>query len=378
MKSFTSFFQLFAFVVLCFATTVANAQVNAMAGFYTTNGAYTYSSTDGMGSRAVVALVKPTTNQIRVSTYDVAANGTVTLKDYYDYASATIVKVAMLTPTRVIVARANPNGSHVATAFDIDANGNLTKKGEWSGFIPNFANFAITRLSNESFATAFRTDTGMRMVSFSVPSNGNVVKKTHLDIDGGEGEVDLARLTDTRLVAAVKISQSYVKFTCFDVAPLTLAITQKGHLGWNNEVSKLSLATFSDQRFAIFAIDANSRLDAMSLNVNAAGSVTLADAKLDVKKPGTSDYLLLKDLDAQTISTSPGKILLSSIRTNDNLTVIPFSLTNGVIAAQSGGYYPNAPNVTQVSAGFITGNMMVGSFRQVEDGKYHIRSYKWN
>jgi hypothetical protein len=379
MKSFTSFTSFLSLVFFFFATTVSTAQVNATAGFYTTGNPYSYSATAGMGNKAVVVLINPTTNQIRVSSYIVSPAGAVAWKSNIDFGSAQSVEVAMLSETRAVVARANQNGSHVVTIFDIHTStGVLTKKGEWMGYTAYNNRMALTKLSASTFATIFSTETGGRMVTFSVNTIGSITKKSHKDIDGYVEEVDMVRLTDNRVLAAFKKSASYVKFVCFDIAAGTLVVTQKGHLGWNNSASKLSLAHHSSQRCAAFAIDDTNMLDVLSLNVNAAGAVTTADAKMNVRKPGTTDYLLLNSIDAQTIGTSPGKILLSAARSDDNLTVVPFSFDNGLIAAQTGGYYPNAPNVTQVSAGLINGNMMIGAFRQVEDGKYHIRSYKWD
>jgi hypothetical protein len=376
MKSFTSFFRILSLVVFCSATTFTFAQVGATAGYYTTGNPYTYSATAGSGSTAVVALIKPTSNQIRISSYFVAAAGAVTWKANYDFSSANIVKVAMLTDNRVVVARA---GTKLRlTTFDINSStGVLTKKNDYESMTLNSDNLAIVKLSNNSFATLVRHSDGNQVRTFTVDANGVITMKSYLTFNGSSEEVDLVRLSDTRFVAAIKLNINQVKFICFDVAPNTYAITERSYTLWNNSVKKLSLSNMSSSRFALFTIDATDRLDAISYFVNAAGALSFVHSLSDIKKTGTNEALLLKEMDAQTTSTAPGKILIGGARTNENLCVISVSFTNGLLTVQN-GYYPNAPNVTQASAGLINGNMMIGAFRQVEDGKYHIRSYNWN
>ncbi len=377
MKSFTSFASFLSLVFFCFATTVSTAQVNATAGFHTTNVPFTYSSTAGSGNKAVVAFIKPTTNQIRVSSFFVSSTGAVTLKNFYDFSSASIVKVAMLTDNRVVVARA---GAKLRlTTFDINATtGVLTKKNDYEAMTLNSDNLAIVKLSNNSFATLVRHSDGNQLRTFAVDANGVITMKSYLTFNGFSEVIDLVRLSDTRVVVALKSTATQVKLICFDVHYATFAITQKSTYTWNNGVKRISLANYTNTRFAAFAIDANDKLDALYVNVNEAGTISIGPQLSDIKKPGTNDVLQMKDIAAQTISIIPGKILLSGARTSDNLCVIPFSIGWGTLSAQSGGYFPNAPNVTQTSAGLINGNMMIGAFRHVEDGKYHVRSYKWN
>ncbi len=377
MKTFNSFVQYLSLVLLCFATTVSTAQVGAAAGFYTTGNPYTYSSTAASGNIAVVALIKPNTNQIRVSSYIVSTTGAIAWKDNYDFSSASIVKVAMLTDYRVVVARHVGTKLHMTT-FDIHpTTGMLTKKDDFVS-MHHSSNLAIVKLSNNSFATLVGQLDGNRISTFTVNTNGVISIKSSLVFTGNAGHLDLARLSDNRFVAFMQGTGNHLKIVCLDVAANTYAITLRDTYSYSNSHKKVSLASFSSTRFTSFVIDANDRLDAKSYYVNAAGAITFFQDQNDIKKPGTNDFLLLKDIDAQTISTAPGIILLSAARTNENLCVIPFGFNNGYLALQGGGYYPNAPNVTQTSAGLINGNMMIGSFRQSSDGKYHIRSYKWD
>ncbi len=378
MKSFTSFTSFLSLVFFCFATTVSTAQVNANAGFHTTDNPYTYSATAGSGSTAVVALIKPTTNKIRVSSYFVSTTGVVTWKDNHDFSSATIVKVAMLTDNLVVVARRVDTKLYLTT-FDINATtGVLTKKHNYEGLNLNTPILDIVKLSNNSFATLVGESGGARVSTFTVDANGMITIKSNLLFIGHGGKFELARLSDNRFLAFMQVNEVILKIACLDVAANTYAIAQSGSYTWHKSLKKLSLTDMSSSRFAAFMIDAGDRLDAMSFYVSAGGGISLVHSLLDIKKPGTNDAVLLRDMEAQTIGAAPGKILIGGARTDENLCVLPVSFTNGILAAPSYGYFPNAPNVTQASVGLINGNMLIGAFRQVEDGKYHIRSYKWD
>ncbi len=378
MKSFTSFTSFLSLVFFCFATTVSTAQVHAKAGFDTSGNPFTYSSTAGSGSTAVIAFIKPTTNQIRVSSYFVSTTGAVTWKDNYDFSSANIVKVAMLTDNRAVVAHRVGTKLRLTT-FDINpTTGVLSKKDDHESMNLSSDNLAIVKLSNNSFATLVRQPDGNRISTFTVNAVGNITLKSSLVLSGSVGHFDLARLTDNRLVAFMQINGSIIKISCLDVAANTYVISLRNTYSWHNSYKKVSLASISSTRFAFFAIDANNRLDAMNMNVGAGGLITVTQNLNDIKKPGTNDLLQLEDMEAQTVSTTPGKILVGAARTDENLCVIPFSFNNDMLEAEVGGYFPNAPNVTQTSVGLIHGNMMIGAFRQVEDSKYHIRSYKWD
>ncbi|MCC6726079.1 MAG: hypothetical protein IT258_16350 [Saprospiraceae bacterium] len=376
MKNFNFFSQLFSLVIFCFATTIANAQVKGNSNFYDTGNPYTYASTDGMGSRAVVALIKPNSNQIRVSTYTIPESGEVTWNANYDFGSATSVKVAMLSETRVVVGSRTSSGNYAMTIFDINATtGALTKKGDWTGGNPNNQGLAVIKLSPSSFAISHTVELNQRISTFAVDANGNITFKSWVNTDKSIGAFDIVRLSDNRLVYAGKTTNSYVKFVCFDVAAGNLNLSQKGFLGWNNQVNAISLANYSNTRFVAFAKDTDSHLDVLSLYVSDNGSVSNAAALMNVKKPENNDYLEVNEIAPQKVSSS--KILLGASLSNNKLAVIPFSFNVGAIAAQTGGYYPNAPFMSNISSGFITGERMVSAFKLQDSGKFRVQSFKW-
>jgi hypothetical protein len=262
------------------------------------------------------------------------------------------------------------------TIFDIDPiTGSITKKGEWS-VASNYEHIGLVKLTHDKFVTLIRNETGGRLFNFNVSSNGSFVKKSQLDVSWYEDVVEMACLTSNRIVVGFKGSSSNVIFTTFEVTDLT--ITQKGSFNWNNNIAKLSLVPVETNRLAAFAVDNNTRLDVLGIYITTAGSIIQSDVKLDVKKPGTTEYLLLKSISGQKMTAS-GKILLSTVRSTERMAVVPFQMTNGIISAQTGGYFPTAPIVTETSTGFIISNglRMVASYRLKETGKYRIQSFKW-
>jgi len=376
MKSFTSIFSFFCFAILCFATTNLNAQANGMQGAYTTQLDYENAATTGSGSTAVVALQKPTL-QVRLSSYNVATNGTVTLKGVLDLPSnAKKVNVAMLTDSRVALAQVSLADKLVISIYDISANGSFTLKNTWNGPTVKDQKPGIVRLSNGSFATAVAISStgGLRITSYSVNGN-NVIVKQDDDDNGAIEAVDLARMSAGRVVAGVKLPNDQMKLIAFDVNETTYVVNRRGDFTLNGAVKKISMVGTANNRFVAFSTDGNERLDAAAFETTASGNFVLKNQLNDIKKPSNGQYFTLRFLDGQFLGSN-GRILLSAIRTSDQLSVIPFTVnSNGLISHNSGDYSPNTAYTRTYST--VIGGKMVAATRQM-DNKYFIRCYNWN
>jgi hypothetical protein len=376
MKSFTSIFSLFCFAILCFATSKLNAQANAMTGAYTTQLDYENAATTGAGSTAVVALQKPTL-QVRLSSYAVATNGGVTLKGVLDLSSnAKKVNVAMLTETRVALAQVTTADKLVVSIYDISTNGSFTLKNTWNGPTVKDQKPGIVRLTDTKFATAVALSTGnLRITSYTIAPNGTITKQDD-DDNGAIESVDLARMTSKRVVAGVKLTNDQMKLIAFDVDETTHAINRRGDYVLNGAVKKISMVGMDNNSFVAFSTDSNERLDASSFETTASGNFVLKNQLNDIKKPSNGQYFTLRFLDGQSLGSN-GRILLSTIRTSDQLSVIPFTVNSaGLISHNTGDYSPNTL-YTRTYSTTVIGGKMVAATRQM-DNKYHIRSYNWN
>lgn len=376
MTTINAFFRILCFACCCLAATFSAAQVNQMPNPYTTGNEYETAATTASGSTAVVVLQKPTL-QVRLSSYNVATNGSVTLKGVLDLASnAKKVNVVMLTETRLALVQVTTADKQRVTIFDLNASGNFTQKGDWTGPTVKSYKPGVARLSNSAFVTGVALSTGgLRMTTFTVSSNGTITKKD--DDDNGTIErVDLVRLSASRVVAGVRLANDQMKVICFDVNETTYIISRRGDYQWGGAIKQVSMAAAAANKLACFNVDMNSRLDATSFELSSSGNFIVKDQKNDIKKPGTSNYYQLKELDGQYLGSN-GKFLLSAIRTSDQLSMLPFLLnSNGTLNIQSGEYSPNSPNFNLTYSAILSGGKLIASNRQMNN-KYTIQCYNW-
>ena len=375
MKTFNSFFSLLCSAIFCFATSNLSAQANAMPGPYTTQLDYENAATTGTGSTAVIALQKPTL-QVRLSSYNVAANGNVTLIGVLDLPSnAKKVNVAMLTQNRVALAQVTTADKLVVSIYDISANGSFTLKNTWNG--PNVKDQkpGIVRLTDTKLATAVALSTGgLRISSYTVAPNGTILKQDD-DDNGAIESVDLARMTSKRIVAGVKLTNDQMKLIAFDVNETTHVINRRGDYVLSGTVKKISMVGMDNNSFVAFSTDSNERLDAAAFETTASGNFVLKNQLNDIKKPSTGQYFTLRFLDGQYLGSN-GRILLSAVRTSNQHSVIPFTVNSaGLISQNVGDYSPNTLYTRTYST--VIGGKLVASTRQM-DNKYFIRSYNWN
>lgn len=377
MKSFTSFFSLLSLAIFCFATTILTAQVNQMASSYTTTVEYENGATTGIGSTVVVAVQRPTL-QVRLISFNVT-NGVVTHKAGLDLpTSANKVNVAMLTETRVALAQVSTTNKLVVSIYDISANGSFTHKNTWNGPTVKDEKPGIVRLTNGSFATATVLSSGYLRISTYTVNGNNIIVKQDDDDDNTitVQAVDLARMYSTRIVAGERIANDQMKLITFDVNEATNVISRRGDRLLSGAVKKISMVSTANNRLVAFSTDNNDRLDAAAFELTNSGSFILKNKLEDLKSPLTGLYFTIRALDGQSLGTN-GKILLSSIRTSEQLSVIPFTVNSlGLVSQNIGDYSPNGPYYTRTYSTVI-GGKLVAAHRQM-DNKYHIRCYIWN
>lgn len=376
MKSFTSFFSLLSLAIFCFATINLNAQANAMPGPYTTQLDYENAATTAAGNTAVVALQKPTL-QVRLSSYNVATNGNVTLKGVLDLSSnAKKVNVAMLSSTRVALAQVTTSDKLVVSIYDVNStSGSFTLKNTWNGPTVKDMKPGIVRLTDAKLATAVALSNGsLRISSYTVAPNGTITKQD--DDDNGSIEtVDLARMTSKRIVAGVRLTNDQMKLIAFDVNETTHVISRRGDYVLDGAVKKISMVGMDNNNFVAFSTDSNDRLDATAFATTSSGNFVLKNKLNDIKKPSNGQYFTLRFLDGQHLGSN-GRILLSAIRTSNQHSVIPFTVnSSGLISQNSGDYSPNTAYTRTYST--VVEGKLVAATRQM-DNKYFIRSYNWN
>jgi hypothetical protein len=378
MKSFTSIFSLFCFAILCFATAKLNAQVNQMSSSYTTSVEFENGATSGLGSTVVVAVQRPTL-QVRLSSFNVN-NGVVTHKSGLDLTtSANKVNVAMLTGTMVALAQISTTNKLVVSIYDISANGSFTHKNTWNGPTVKDEKPGIVRLTNGSFATATVLGSGyLRISTYTVNGNNIIVKQDDDDDNTTTVQaVDLARMSSTRIVAGERIANDQMKLITFDVNETTNVISRRGDRLLSGSVKKISMVSTANNRLVAFSTDNNDRLDAAAFELTNSGSYVLKNKLEDIIKPNSNgQYFTIRALDGQSLGTN-GKILLSSIRTSEQLSVIPFTVNSaGLVSHNTGDYSPNSPYFTRTYATVIGGKLVTANRKM--DNKYVVRCYNWN
>ncbi len=375
MKSFTSFFQLFAFVVLCFSTTISHAQsVQLLPGSVITTHDYETAAADGAGNVSLVAFQKPS-SQIRLASYFTSSTGSVDLKNILDLGNAKQANLVMLSSTRAVLVQILTDNKLKVTVFDIGlGNGSIYQKGSWTGPIVNNIKPAIVKRSVSSFAVGVSIGAGnFRLTTFTVDPNSNIYKKDDDDNIGAIQSIELGFIYPDRYVAGVRIGNDKLKVVCFNVLG-DQVITQISSHQWIGSFKKVSLAKRWGAYFVVFSTDSNNRLDAKSFQVNDAGSFVIKDEKNDIKRPSTNSYYQLLEIVGQQ-HTGSNKMLLSAVRSDFYQAVIPFNITNDGIIQVQGGDYNTAVQYNHTCSAKLEDKMFTVS-RQM-NGKYKLSAYTW-
>jgi|GEM_PF-3399726 len=378
MKNFTSFFQLFAFAVLCFVSNSIAAQINALPGSYLTSNQYTSVGIAGYGNNSVVVSKKSgESNSYRLASYGVTSTGAVTLKDTEDFFSTATPVLTKLSPNRMVVLTGNSENS-TARIYDIDGNGNLAPKATKVIAFAAWSAESIVRLTNTSFAVAYTVDGKIRLYTLAVNASGSslIIKDEDQFVVANLQSLKLARMSDTRIVAAAVLSISAMKLVCYDINATTGNIVRKGDYPWTWTTKRVTMTAFGDNKLACFTNDNSDRLDVVTYEISAAGIFTQKFAYQDMVIPGTSTFFTFKSIDSQ-YDSGVGKIHLSGIRTTNKLNIVPFSFaSNGslTVTPTSQHYYSTA-NYTETSASAAAGNVVASSLQT--DGKYRVQAFKW-
>jgi len=379
MKSFTSFFQLFALIVFCFTATNSSAQIQALPGSYLTSNQYTSVEIEGYGNNSVVVSKKSgENNSYRLASYGVTSTGAVTLKDTKDFTSWNTPAITKLSENRMVLVT---NGNEHATAiiYDINASGALTSKGSVSfGILSSWNVESIVRLTNSTFAVAYSVGGKIRLYAVAVNASGSTltIKDEDQFAVANLQSIKLARMSDTRIVAAGLLSISAMKLVCYDINATTGNIARKGDKYWGWTTKRVTMTAFSENKLACFTNDNSDQLDVVTYEISATGIFTQKFAYLDMKIPGTSSFFTFKSIDSQ-YDSGVSKIHLCGVRTTNKLHIVPFTFaSNGSLTiAPTSQHYLSTATYTETSASAAAGKVVASSLQS--DGKYRVQAFKW-
>ncbi len=378
MKNFNFFSQLFSLITFCFASNFVAAQINALPGSYTTSNQYTTVEIAGYGNNSVVVSKKSgESNSYRLASYGVTSTGSVTLNDTEDFFSSAAPVLTKLGPNRMVVVTGGSENS-TARIYDIDGNGDLTPKASKVIAFAAWNAESIIRLTSSSFAVAYSVDGKISLYTLAVNTSGSSVTikdEDHFAVAYLQG-VKLARMSDTRIVAAGLLSYSAMKLVCYDINATTGNIIRKGDYPWTWTTKRVTMTAFSENKLACFTNDNSDQLDVVTFEISATGSFTQKFAYLDMVIPGTSTYFKFKSIDSQ-YDSGVGKIHLCGVRTTNKLNIVPFTFaSNGSLTiTPTGQHYLSTINYTETSASAAAGNVIASSLQS--DGKYRVQAFKW-
>ncbi len=339
---------------------------------------YTTATISGFGTNSVVLFKKTGNNKDYVlASYGVSSTGAITLKDTESFTSEYNPAIVKLTATRLVLVRSVAGGT-ASYLYDLDGNGDfVARDGVTHNVAPLFA-YSIIRLTNSSYAVAFRINDKLRLESVFVNSTGtDLILK---DIDdftvGNILNITLARMSDTRIVAAFRLDNNSMRVTCYDVNVANGAISRNSTYLLAGSMQRITMSGFSSNKLACFTNDMNNNLDVTTLEISTIGIFTLKNQYQDLKMPGSANNYQLANMDCQ-YDSGTNKIHLFATRITDKLNIIPFNFTStGAVTQHATGHYLSTSSYVSTSVSAAS-SLMVAASRQL-DGKARIQAFKWN
>ncbi len=366
-------------VIICFAYKTANAQIQALSGSTLTSNMYTTATISGFGNNSVVLFKKTGINNDYVlASYAVSSTGAVTLNDTESFTSQNTPAIVKLTATRMALVKSLAAAT-VSYIYDLDGNGDFITKGSavHNGLV-SLPAYSVIRLTNTSYAVAFKINDKLRLESVFVNSTGTAL--TIKDIDeftlGNILNITLAQMSNTRIVAAFRLDNNSMRVTCYDVNEANGAISRNSTYQLAGSMQRITMSGFSSNKLACFTNDMNNNLDVTTLEISTIGTFTLKNQYQDLKMPGSANNYQLANMDCQ-YDSSTNKIHLFATRITDKLNIIPFNSTStGAVTQNATGHYLSSASYISTSVSAAS-SLMVAASRQL-DGKARIQAFKWN
>ncbi len=299
-------------VLLLYVLQTGFAQITVL-GSAITNSEYESAAVTTLPNYAVGVLLAPD-NTIKVASWNVNAQGDVTHVNSVDNGKGRKVNIVSLTDNRVAVAAVKPNGKLRLALYGIAGNGTVSAMNEsfTSEHTYKAAKPGIIRLNDNRLAVGLIRDNGNFEISiWRVQQNGNFEQQC--EYHSGDAEnIDLSKISNNRLVAAVRKSNSdEIRLIAFDFDSGNCSLQRRGDADAGGSINKFELVTLSDDRIAIcYNAKSSKNLGVKVWDVNNSGNFIQQSTETGGACTQLSLVALAKNLLITQVIDSEGKFKL--------------------------------------------------------------------
>ena len=308
-------------------------------------------TTESSDGQRVVNAVRTLSGTLRLIVWD--ADPLARIGDSGDQAgAATVIQVARnRNSDRCVTACRTSIGNLKLISWDVSSMGTVTRRGDSGNQAGTVAVVRLAAVSNDFFVTAVRVQDGTQLllIGWGLNADGSITRLASSVLSDVASEIDLVRISDSRVATAIRDGSGALKVIAWDVSLASITrLSDSGIQAGEASLVRVALDGFGNVATAVR--DGVGRLKIIMWQITAGGSVIRLGDSGALSDEGTTTH---------DVTFAMGRVV-TAMRTNTGaLKAIVWSTTSGGNVARVGDSAFLAGAIAEVS---LSGDLVGSSF----------------